>query len=444
MAQRQSELGEYVEAVKNFSRNARLYMIHIVGMDMIHGTWEVLFNLYLLALFEPSHGVVLFGQHMHAIEFVGLRLAIGAVASGIVSLPAGLLSDRIGRKASFILGDGVGAVISLLNVLIVDPVFLLATPLVSSLAGSLHHVSETAFMAENSTKRERVHLFSVGGSLSTAVGIIGSLIAASFPAFVGWFGGQLPAYRAATLIGIALWFLSLIPALMLKEEKPVSTGGTSTRVKIGLGSIKHPAMVARLVTTGALLSVGYGAALPFMNVFFHEHLHADEAQIGTTFATASLFVAIGGLFAPIIASRLGRVRGITVARLAAVPVVLSLGLSPETAGEATIGLTAAGLAIALRSMLMNVSVPIAEAFAMEVLDPSERATMVGLESAAASLLRAGAVLVGSLAIASGDFFLPFAITALCYLLSTGLFWFWFRGHETPVPARAIVAPSWQT
>src|SRR5262245_17309069 len=69
---------EYVVAVRLFSRNARLYMVHIVGMDMIHGTWEVLFNLYLLALFTPSHGVNLFGvYHLHAIEFVGARLAIG-------------------------------------------------------------------------------------------------------------------------------------------------------------------------------------------------------------------------------------------------------------------------------------------------------------------------------------------------------------------------------
>ncbi len=434
-----SDFAEYVDAVRHFSRNARLYMVHIVGMDMIHGTWDVLFNLYLLALFEPQHGVVLFGQHVHAIEFVGLRLAIASVAGGVLSLPAGLLSDRIGRKASFILGDGVGAVISLLNVLVVDPVFLLLTPVVSSLAGNLHHVSETAFMAENSTARERVHLFSVGGSLSTAVGIVGALIAASFPAFVAWFGTQLDAYRAATMFGIALWFLSLIPAFMLREQAPASSG--ARRVSIGLGSIKHPALVARLVTTGALLSVGYGAALPFMNVFFHEHLHADESEIGTTFATASLFVAIGGLFAPLIASRLGKVRGITIARLAAVPVVLSLGLSPETAGDVSIGLTAAGLAIALRSMLMNVSVPIAEAFAMEVLDPSERATMVGLETAAASLVRAGAVVVGSTAIASGDFFLPFAITAACYLLSTGLFWLWFRGYEAPVLSRQAVAAA---
>src|SRR5215813_8938247 len=218
-AQSRSDFAVYIDAVRHFSRNARLYMVHIVGMDMIHGTWDVLFNLYLLALFEPSHGVTLFGQHVHAIEFVGLRLAIASVASGVAGLPAGLLSDRIGRKASFILGDGVGALISLSNVLIVDPVFLLLTPVVSSLAGSLHHVSETAFMAENSAARERVHLFSVGGSLSTAVGIFGSLIAASFPAFVVWFGTQLNAYRAATLIGIALWFPSIIPAPLLRDEK---------------------------------------------------------------------------------------------------------------------------------------------------------------------------------------------------------------------------------
>jgi hypothetical protein len=78
---------------------------------------------------------------------------------------------------------------------------------------------------------------------------------------------------------------------------------------------------------------------------------------------------------------------------------------------------------------------------MEVLDPSERATMVGLESAAASLLRAGAVVIGSTAIANNDYFLPFAVTAVCYLLSTGLFWVWFRGFEAPALARAIVAPA---
>ena len=441
-----SDLAQYLAAVRLFSRNARLYLVHIVGMDLIHGTWEVLFNLYLLALFASAGGVTLFGQQLHPIEFVGLRLAVGALASGIGSLPAGLLSDRIGRKASFILGDGGGAVVALLNVLIVDPLFLLLTPIASSVLGSLHHVSETAFMAENSESRERVHLFSVGYSLSTAVGMVGALIAASHPAVVAWFGEQLVAYRVLTFAGIGLWFFSLVPALMLREQPPdpapATADGVRTRqVKIGLGSIRHPGLVARLVVSGALLSVGYGAALPFLSVFFHEHLHAQEQEIGVTFAAVSGFVALGALLAPLVAARVGRVRGVVITRFAAVPFILALAFSPASSGGATLGLSLVGAAVALRAVMVSLSVPLAESFAMEILDPSERATMVGLESAAGSLLRAAASVMGAVWMAGGDFQTPFLLAAACYLASTALFWIFFRRLDPQPRSELQAVPS---
>ena len=84
---------DYMAKTREFSRNANLYVLHVIGMDMIHGSFTVLFNLYLLALgFD--------------ITFIGLRLMIGFIASAVTAMPAGLVSDRIGRKASFILGDG--------------------------------------------------------------------------------------------------------------------------------------------------------------------------------------------------------------------------------------------------------------------------------------------------------------------------------------------------
>ncbi|MBI4220024.1 MAG: hypothetical protein HY682_07780, partial [Chloroflexi bacterium] len=39
---------EYVARTLTFSRNANLYVLHVIGMDMIHGSFNVLFNLYLL------------------------------------------------------------------------------------------------------------------------------------------------------------------------------------------------------------------------------------------------------------------------------------------------------------------------------------------------------------------------------------------------------------
>jgi len=93
----------YVAKMRYFSRNARLYMVHVVGMDVIYGSWAVLFNLYLLAI-------------GYDIEFIGLRILLSSLASGLVALPAGMISDRIGRKLSFILGDGMGALMSLIAI----------------------------------------------------------------------------------------------------------------------------------------------------------------------------------------------------------------------------------------------------------------------------------------------------------------------------------------
>ncbi len=81
------DLAEYALAVRSFSRNARLFIVHVIGMDTVHGTSLVLVNLYFLAVGLP-------------IEFIGLRLLLGGIAGAAFSVPAGLISDRIGRKWS--------------------------------------------------------------------------------------------------------------------------------------------------------------------------------------------------------------------------------------------------------------------------------------------------------------------------------------------------------
>jgi hypothetical protein len=160
--------GGHLAKMRLFSRNARLYMIHVVGMDVIYGTWMVMFNLYLLAAgFD--------------VAFIGLRLLLASVASAAVSIPAGMSSDRIGRKLSFILGDGVGAAMSLIAISTTDPTLLLVTAVIGGAFGALHGVSEPAFMAENSESHERVHLFSLSDGTRTAAAIIGSVLAGLAP-----------------------------------------------------------------------------------------------------------------------------------------------------------------------------------------------------------------------------------------------------------------------
>ncbi len=163
----QNGFGEYIQRIREFSTNAKLYIVHIVGMDVIYGTWQVLFNLYLLNVFASGVSFEFFGipLTMSAVQLIGARLLVYGVAGAIVALPVGMISDRIGRKYSFILGDYVGAIIALGNITTLNPTILLITPIFESAFGTLHGVSEPAFMAENSDPAERVHLFSFASSM---------------------------------------------------------------------------------------------------------------------------------------------------------------------------------------------------------------------------------------------------------------------------------------
>lgn len=199
---------EYVAKTREFSRNANLYVIHVMGMDMIHGSFNVLFNLYLLAIgFD--------------VKFIALRLMIQAIARSATAVPAGLASDRIGRKASFVLGDGVGAVLALVMIHTTSESILLVAPAIGSFFGNLHHTSEGAFMMENSKPSERVHLSSLASSVRTFSAMAGALMAGIVPLMFIDSIGNVDAYRYATYAGLALWFLSLIPALMLRSAEAV-------------------------------------------------------------------------------------------------------------------------------------------------------------------------------------------------------------------------------
>ena len=279
-----NEVG-YFGRLRQFSRNARLYLLHVIGMDLIHGAWEVLFNLYLLAVgFD--------------IRFVGIRIAVLGIAGSLAAIPAGRLADRIDRKWGFIIGDGGGAACALILIMSTDATMILAFSAVSACFSALHHVTESPFMAENSEPGERIHLFSVEQGLATLAAMAGALIAGFLPQHLMVSEGMtlIEAYRWAVHIGIAWWFLSLIPAIMLKryvsEEVAQARAEVALEERSGwLSAIRTPKTVYRFVVIGTLLSLGAGFVLRLANVFFHYDLHAHEHEIGMVFAAVAFFLA---------------------------------------------------------------------------------------------------------------------------------------------------------
>lgn len=416
--------GSYWQKVRQFSRNANLYLLHVIGMDTIYGTWGVVFNLYLLAIgFDAA--------------FIGQRLLIAGLVGAIASIPAGFVSDRIGRKASFILGDGMGALMALVNITTLDPTLLLLTPVVSGIFGNLHGVSEPAFMAENSRRAERVHLFSVASGLRTAAAMVGALLVVPFPLFLarGW--DALTLYRTASFVGIALWFLSLLPAVLL-QATPQGDEAVPAKKPSWRHSIVHPDRVVKLTLVEALIAFGAAFVVPLFSVYFHDSaIHAHDEQIGGVFAIGSLALSFAAFFSPLIAQRLGKVRSVFYLRMASVPFVVMMAFAPHTdlhfissflngVGDA---LSLATLAFVMRTVFFNMSSPIASAFSMEQLAPTERGTTIGIQASLGSLAGAVGGYTGGMWMAGHDFQTPLLLMAGLYLLSTWMFWWFFRNAE---------------
>ena len=429
-------LRDYIKQTRQFSRNANLYVLHVIGMDMIHGSFNVLFNLYLLALgFD--------------VRFIGIRLLIGFVSRAVTAVPAGLVSDRIGRKASFILGDGVGAAISLLMISTRNETLLLAGPAAAAFFGNLHHTTEAAFIAENSRPRERVHLFAIAGSFRTMSAMGGALIAGMVPALFIDEIGKIDAYRYASYAGLSLWFLSLIPAVMLRSVEAVERPEARSESRIQRGGIaglfanvRHPRRIAYFVLTSAIIAVGTAMFVPLLNVVFHEgHVHAGEGEIGAMFAVGEMSLAMATLCVPLLAARMLKVDAIALTRVAALPFVLGMGLLPLLFGEGSLLLVLVGASYVGRITMFRMSGPLDDAFNMEVLDPRERATNTGVEIAVGSAVSAVAILVSSRLMGSGDFATPFVIAAIAFLVSTTIYWQVFRPLE--MSRLTDTAPAYQ-
>jgi MFS family permease len=246
-------------------------------------------------------------------------------------------------------------------------------------------------------------------------------------------GGPIAAYRTAAIIGVGGWTLSLIPALLL-EQKSWGAQPRDAAAKRGVfANVQHPSRIARLVVIDTLAGLGAAFVIPLFNVYFRQGVHAHDKDIGVTFASGSLLLAIVALLAPLLAQRLGKVPAIVAARLASIPFVLMLAFAPDVDKLSHLGLLSiAGAAYVARTAFRNMTTPIASAFAMEILAPQERGTAVGAGAAMSNLMLAVGGFVGATLMNSGDFRTPFFVMALLFFFADVLYWLFFAQLQ-PIP-----------
>lgn len=406
------ETKRYMQRVSILSRNARLYLLATALQGLSFGIWVVIFNLYLKRVgFQDN--------------FIGNVFTAGAIATGIVALPAGLLCERTGPKRALLISLTSNIASLALIIFLEQPILLLAS-FMSGLIGTIGGVAGAPFMMENSEKKERTYLFSISWALMIIIGIVGSYVGGVMPDFFNaYFGlptgtktGSPIGYRATLAVSILLTLSSVIPFLLMREKK---TQRQKIGTLLGLKNIRSPRIIIKFMIPAALIGFGAGFIVPLFNIFFYDKLAATSEEIGIISALGNITLGVGILVAPVLSNKIGKVRSVVLCEFLSMPFIMLITISPN--------LSVAAMAYIFRGAFMNMAGPINTTLQMELISETERATTSGFMVAADNIPRAVTASISGEMMTQKDFLSPFLITTITYIMASSLFYIFFRRAE---------------
>ena len=413
-------ISAYMSRVRQFTPNARKFLVFQFFLALNSGIYGVIFNLYLLKL----------GYHE---DFMGVLLGVVFVSSGLMALPAALLCDHIGRRRTLLLSSGILALaLALLYTITTGEMLLFASVLYGMSTGATA-VASSPFMAENSSREERIHLFSMNSVIMMASSVLGSLAGGMVPGLLASQAiegsDMVGPYRLTLYLSLAAALLTLLPLALIKEKsRPRMKRGEHSRLIIRVARSRN---VQRLVFVNVLIGIGAGMVVPFFNVYFYTVLNATTGQIGLIFSIGQI-VMVGGLLAiPALVGRYGKVRTIALTQLLSIPFLILIGL--------TTSIFAAAVGYVMRMTLMNMANPAISSFNMEIVAEEERATVSSLTQMGWYLFYALSTFSSGIMMSQRHYLLPFMITCVVYILAAVAYYAFFLRIEKTAIATAVTA-----
>lgn len=342
---------EWKKKVVSFNRNIRMFMLANVLIQIGMGVFSVMYNLYIKELGFPE-------------TLNGKIIAMTSLASAIMLVPAGFLSDRFGRKKIIMIGAAVAAGTLFYRSLMVSEQSLVYAAFFTGLFMALVQVSGIPFLAENSTASERMHLFSIHFSLMTLAGVVGSLGGGVLADLLHALGGLSveDAIKYVLILGATIFTLGLLP---LAKLNPVGTRATSLdnqddkRTPEPSSFRKNVKIIILFGFANLLIGTGSGLVIPYLNLYFSNRFDASNSYVGLILSLGSAMTAVAMLLGPALVKRVGKVKALVIFQLLSIPFLFITGY--------TNSLVIASIAFLMRQALMNAGNPIQSAIAMELV-----------------------------------------------------------------------------
>lgn len=410
----------FASSAGSFSRNARLYLAanFLVGLSFAFSS--VIFNLYLTeAGFQEG--------------FIGTILSLGGLALVLAAVPAGMASDRWGRRRTMLWGVAAGSLIVLMRALTVDRTALIALGFLGGMSGTIYTISAAPFMMDNSRPQERTQLFSMSFAVMLAAGILGNLAAGKLPWLFGWIvpnSSVFLRYRLTLLAGAFLSFSAMLPLFKIGETPAMPAQASKSAAGYSRQGLTT---IGKFAWCNWWIGLGAGLVIPFFNLYFSKRFGASSAQIGLYFSVSQVITLAAVMAGPSLARRLGKVRTVVLMELLSLPFLVSLGAESH--------LWLAVTAFWMRASLMQMASPIANSFTMETVPEGLRAVANSWTMIAWNLSWTFSAAASGWIMQRYGYAVPYYLTAGCYAISAVSYYLMFRKHDRPGDGAPMIVPG---
>ncbi|WP_096190086.1 MFS transporter [Evansella halocellulosilytica] len=406
-------VGEWAEQFKGYNKNVRLFLISSILAHIGMGIFMIIYNYYIRELGYDD-------------QVNGSVIAFQSMATALLLLPAGILSDRIGRKKLIFVGAILAASSLLFRAVLSMEVLLLGTAFMTGMFMAFIQVSSIPLLAENSTEKQRVHLFSFNFAIIMVANVIGNTLGGTLSDFFQYIVGlsALWSIRLALLIGAGFFFAALIPIYKIKEERKItSKAGHDRSIKKLFKTHKRGIKIILMFAVAQIL-IGFGSGLviPYLNLYFVDRFDISHSLVGIIISAGQGMTAVALLIGPAVVKKVGEVRAVVLLQFLSIPFLLITAFT-ENIYWAVFGFL-------FRQALMNAGNPIQMSLMMRSVDDSIKGLA---NSVGQAVFQLGWAVMGPVSTtivmvygAYSGYAIVFSITGVLYIIGTVYFFFAFR------------------
>jgi len=381
-----------------------------------------------------------FALYLHSLNWTGL--AIGGLLTGIgifnsvISIIAGPLSDRKGRKPLLLGYQSATIIVSILMIFVAQPGWLVGASLIGGFGRGANGAAgpfspiEQSWLAKEINPDQRAAVY----SLNSTIGFFGMAIGAILAAVPALLRNTLPgalAYRPLFALALLAAIGGFVAIYGAQDEKPVLISPDIRKENPSLEPHEKEALW-KLSWMNALNSTAIGLTGPLISYWFLLKFGVGPGVLGPMQAITFVLTGFSATINGQIASKIGLVKSVVYSRGIGLVLLIMLPLMPIY--------WYAAIVYVLRSIFNRGTVGTRQALIPDLVNNKNHGLAFSVSAASAQFPQAlGPILAGPL-IANGWFETPFFIGAFFQALYVGAYGPVFKKYDRFVKNKEQINP----